>query len=82
MFAAAKAENETRNEADKVWVIGVDRDQSAEGAYTSKDGKESNFVLASTLKQVGAAVKILLQKLKMVNSLVVKSFVILLLIKV
>ena len=57
MFAAAKAENETRNEADKVWVIGVDRDQSAEGAYTSKDGKESNFVLASTLKQVGAAVK-------------------------
>ena len=57
VFAAAKAENETRNEADKVWVIGVDRDQSAEGAYTSKDGKESNFVLASTLKQVGAAVK-------------------------
>lgn len=57
VFAAAKAENETRNEADKVWVIGVDRDQSAEGAYTSKDGKESNFVLASTLKLVGAAVK-------------------------
>ncbi|HFI0707886.1 TPA: BMP family protein [Streptococcus suis] len=57
VFAAAKAENETRNEADKVWVIGVDRDQSAEGAYTSKDGKESNFVLASTLKQVGTAVK-------------------------
>ena len=57
VFAAAKAENETRNEADKVWVIGVDRDQSAEGEYTSKDGKESNFVLASTLKQVGAAVK-------------------------
>ena len=41
----------------EIWVIGVDRDQSAEGAYTSKDGKESNFVLASTLKQVGAAVK-------------------------
>ncbi|MGT2741698.1 BMP family lipoprotein [Streptococcus plurextorum] len=57
VFAAAKAVNETRDEADKVWVIGVDRDQSAEGAYTSKDGKESNFVLASTLKQVGAAVK-------------------------
>lgn len=57
VFAAAKAENETRNEADKVWVIGVDRDQSAEGKYTSKDGKESNFVLASTLKQVGTSVK-------------------------
>lgn len=57
VFAAAKAENATRNEADKVWVIGVDRDQSAEGAYKSKDGKESNFVLASTLKQVGTSVK-------------------------
>lgn len=57
VFAAAKAENETRNEADKVWVIGVDRDQSAEGEYTSKDGKDSNFVLASTLKEVGTAVK-------------------------
>ena len=57
VFAAAKAENETRNEADKVWVIGVDRDQSAEGDFTSKDGKDSNFVLASTLKQVGTSVK-------------------------
>ncbi|MGT2754921.1 BMP family lipoprotein [Streptococcus ovis] len=57
VFAAAKAENETRNEADKVWVIGVDRDQSAEGEYTSKDGKKSNFVLASTLKEVGNSVK-------------------------
>lgn len=57
VFAAAKAENETRNEADKVWVIGVDRDQSAEGEYTSKDGKASNFVLASTIKEVGTAVK-------------------------
>ncbi|MTB63980.1 BMP family ABC transporter substrate-binding protein [Streptococcus sp. zg-86] len=62
VFAAAKAENETRNEADKVWVIGVDRDQSAEGKYTSKDGKESNFVLASTLKQVGTSVKDLANK--------------------
>ncbi|HFU4489213.1 TPA: BMP family protein [Streptococcus suis] len=57
VFAAAKSENETRNEADKVWVVGVDRDQSAEGEYTSKDGKSSNFVLASTLKQVGTSVK-------------------------
>lgn len=57
VFAAAKAENETRDEADKVWVIGVDRDQSAEGNYTSKDGKDSNFVLASTIKEVGNSVK-------------------------
>ena len=41
----------------KVWVIGVDRDQEAEGKYTSKDGKESNFVLVSTLKQVGTNCK-------------------------
>ena len=40
-----------------MWVIGVDRDQEAEGKYTSKDGKESNFVLVSTLKQVGTTVK-------------------------
>ncbi|MET3644349.1 BMP family lipoprotein [Streptococcus gallinaceus] len=57
VFAAAKSENETRNEADKVWIIGVDRDQSGEGEYTSKDGKKSNFVLASTLKEVGTSVK-------------------------
>lgn len=57
VFSEAKAENETKNEADKVWVIGVDRDQAEEGKYTSKDGKESNFVLASTLKQVGKVVQ-------------------------
>jgi len=49
--------NETRNESEKVWVLGVDRDQNAEGKYKSKDGKESNFVLASTLKKVGGTVK-------------------------
>lgn len=57
VFSEAKAENESRNEADKVWVIGVDRDQAAEGKYTSKDGKASNFVLASTIKEVGESVK-------------------------
>ncbi len=62
VFKAAKAENENKNEADKVWVIGVDSDQSKEGEYTSKDGKKSNFVLASTLKQVGQSVKELAEK--------------------
>ena len=57
VFNEAKAINETKNESEKVWVIGVDRDQVAEGKYTSKDGKESNFVLVSTLKQVGTTVK-------------------------
>ncbi|MFA9413622.1 MULTISPECIES: BMP family protein [unclassified Streptococcus] len=59
VFSEAKAINETKNEAEKVWVIGVDRDQAEEGKYTSKDGKESNFVLASTIKEVGKAVQLI-----------------------
>lgn len=31
IFSEAKTENETRKESNKVWVIGVDRDQSQEG---------------------------------------------------
>lgn len=62
VFSEAKSENESRNESDKVWVIGVDRDQSAEGNYTSKDGKKSNFVLASTIKEVGKAVQLISNK--------------------
>ena len=57
VFKEAKDLNEKKNEDEKVWVIGVDRDQVDEGKYTSKDGKESNFVLASTLKQVGKTVQ-------------------------
>ena len=53
VFSEAKSINESRNEADKVWVIGVDRDQKEDGNYTSKDGQTSNFVLASTIKEVG-----------------------------
>jgi len=56
-FNEAKSINETRNEDEKVWVLGVDRDQTEEGKYKSKDGKESNFVLASSLKQVGKTVQ-------------------------
>jgi Uncharacterized ABC-type transport system, periplasmic component/surface lipoprotein len=59
VFSAAKAENETKNEADKVWVIGVDRDQEADGKYTSKDKKDSNFVLGSTIKGVGKVIEII-----------------------
>ena len=62
VFSEAKSLNESRPENEKVWVIGVDRDQAEEGKYTSKDGKESNFVLASSLKQVGTAVKDLCQQ--------------------
>ena len=62
VFSEAKAINESRPESEKVWVLGVDRDQAEEGKYTSKDGKESNFVLASTLKQVGTTVQDLSNK--------------------
>lgn len=57
VFSEAKARNEKKKESEKVWVIGVDRDQKEEGKYTSKDGKSSNFVLASTIKEVGSALK-------------------------
>ncbi|KAF1302064.1 BMP family protein [Enterococcus saccharolyticus] len=59
LFQEAKSLNETKDE--KVWVIGVDRDQTEEGNY-KKDGKEDNFTLTSTLKEVGAAVKDLAEK--------------------
>ncbi|HEY0222789.1 BMP family lipoprotein [Lactovum miscens] len=56
-FTEAKALNQTKNEADKVWLIGVDQDQKYLGDYTSKDGKKSNFVLVSTIKEVGKVVE-------------------------
>ncbi|MGX6994136.1 BMP family ABC transporter substrate-binding protein, partial [Vagococcus penaei] len=53
----AKSINEKRDPDDKVWVIGVDRNQQEDGNYKAKDGKESNFTLTSTIKGVGAAVE-------------------------
>ncbi len=64
VFSEAKALNVTKSEADKVWVIGVDQDQEYLGKYTSKDGKDSNFVLASSVKEVGVAVKDIANKTK------------------
>ncbi|MDO4912825.1 MAG: BMP family ABC transporter substrate-binding protein [Lactobacillus sp.] len=57
LFQAAKAINQTKAEKDKVWVIGVDIDQSSLGKYTSKDGKKSNFTLTSVITGVNVAVK-------------------------
>jgi basic membrane protein A len=59
VFQEAKARNESGDE--KVWVIGVDRDQTADGDY-KKDGKDENFTLTSTLKGVGSVSKDLAQK--------------------
>ncbi|MBO1304789.1 BMP family protein [Enterococcus sp. 669A] len=57
VFSEAKARNEKVAADDKVWVIGVDSDQQAEGEYTDSEGNDSNFCLTSTLKGVGAAVQ-------------------------
>lgn len=56
VFQEAKDLNEI-GDRDKVWVIGVDRDQDEDGIYQTKDGKKDNFTLTSTLKSVGAVVQ-------------------------
>ena len=59
VFQEAKSLNESGDK--KVWVIGVDRDQSDEGEYTL-NGEKKNFTLTSTLKAVGTVVEDLAQK--------------------
>lgn len=56
VFQEAKSLNE-KGEGNKVWVIGVDSDQQAEGKYKTKDGKEDNCTLTSTIKGVNIAVE-------------------------
>lgn len=54
VFSEAKAISKQGDK--KVWVIGVDRDQEEDGKYKTKDGKEGNVTLTSTIKQVGKTV--------------------------
>ena len=56
VFQEAKSLNE-KGKGNKVWVIGVDSDQQAEGKYKTKDGKEDNCTLTSTIKGVNIAVE-------------------------
>lgn len=56
VFTEAKDLNEKQTKAHKVWVVGVDVDQAADGVYQATDGK-SNFTLTSATKGVGTAVK-------------------------
>ena len=51
VFAEAK-DVMNSNSNDKKWVIGADRDQTAEGDYSS-----GNVTLTSTLKQTGSAIQ-------------------------
>ncbi|MGM0212521.1 BMP family lipoprotein [Enterococcus sp. AZ109] len=55
VFQEARARNEQAGN-EKVWVIGVDRDQENEGEYETSEGEMDNFTLTSTIKNVGAAV--------------------------
>ena len=57
VFSQAKEINEKLTADSDQKVIGVDRDQSEEGDYTSSDNVDSNFVLTSTIKEVGQVVQ-------------------------
>lgn len=61
VFQEARAINEAGSDT-KVWVIGVDSDQSDEGNYTAPDGTSDNCTLASTIKGVGTAVRDMAQR--------------------
>lgn len=52
MISATK---ERAEKGEKVWAIGVDRDQYADGNYKDKDGKEKSCILTSGLKRVDNA---------------------------
>ena len=56
VFQEAKDINQKRAASDKVWVIGVDSDQSSLGEYKDKNGKKSNFTLSSVMKGVNTVV--------------------------
>lgn len=57
VFQEAKDYNQLRPVSQKVWVIGVDVDQSNLGKYTAKGGEKSNFTLTSVLKGLDVATK-------------------------
>ena len=60
-FQAAKDQDATlaADSKDKVWVIGVDMDQTNMGDYKSKDGKSANLTLTSSLTGVGRGVQLI-----------------------
>lgn len=56
VFTSAKEKME-KDDSKKLWVIGVDMDQEADGKYKSPSGKEETVTLTSTLKLVGTTMK-------------------------
>lgn len=57
LFQEARFINQARPAKDRVWVIGVDADQSDLGRYYAKGGQEANFVLTSVITGVNVATK-------------------------
>lgn len=57
VFTAAKKINEAQPVTQKVWVIGVDTDQTSQGDYYAKGGQESNFTLTSVTNNISLAIK-------------------------
>lgn len=55
LFQEAKFINQARPAKDRVWVIGVDTDQSSLGNYFAKGGQGANFVLTSVITGVNVA---------------------------
>lgn len=57
VFTAARKINEATPVNQKVWVIGVDTDQSSQGDYYAKGGQKSNFTLTSVTNNIALAIK-------------------------
>ena len=61
VFQAAKDQSATlvSGSKEKVWVIGVDLDQTNMGDYKTKDGKKDNLTLTSSLTGIGRGVQLI-----------------------
>ncbi len=57
LFQEAKFINQARPAKKRVWVIGVDTNQSNLGNYFAKGGQEANFVLTSIITGINVATK-------------------------
>ncbi|MBC6498399.1 BMP family ABC transporter substrate-binding protein [Weissella confusa] len=64
----------TADSKDKVWVIGVDMDQSDMGAYKDKDGKKSNFTLTSSITGVGRGLELVANKATGMHGNIIDAF--------
>ena len=69
VFTEAKAVNSKlpNDSKDKVYVSGVDMDQTAMGDYKDVNGKKSNFVLTNSLTNVGQGLKLIAEQSKRGN---------------